>query len=65
MLRTDRCTRREESRALVHANTWLLHKQKRYVPKCEHCVKNVVQRVQASGKKGVAISNDKKCGRKK
>ena len=34
------------------------------VPKCEHCVKNVVQRVQACGKKGVAITNDKKCGRK-
>ena len=24
------------------------------MPKCEHCVKNVVQRVQACGKKGVA-----------
>ena len=34
-------------------------------PKSEHCVKNAVQRVHASGKKGVAMSTNKNCGRKK
>ena len=34
-------------------------------PKSEHCVKNAVQRVQASGKKGVAMTNYKNCGRKR
>ena len=34
-------------------------------PKSEHCVKNAVQRVVASGKKGVAITNYKNCGRHK
>ena len=31
----------------------------------QHCVKNAVQRVQASGKKGVAMTNYKNCGRKR
>ena len=34
-------------------------------PKSEHCVKNAVQRVHASGKKGVAMTNYKNCGRKR
>ena len=34
-------------------------------PKSEHVVKNAVQRVQASGKKGVAATNFKNCGCKK
>ena len=34
-------------------------------PKSQHCVKNAVQRVQASGKKGLAITNYKNCGRKR
>ena len=34
-------------------------------PKSEHCVQNAVQRVQASGKKGVAMTNYKNCGRKR
>lgn len=34
-------------------------------PKSQHCVKNAVQRVQASGKKGVAMTNYKNCGRKR
>ena len=34
-------------------------------PKSEHCVKNAVQRVTAAGKKGVAKTNYKNCGRKK
>ena len=34
-------------------------------PKSEHCVKNAVQRVQASGRKGVALTNYKNCGRKR
>ena len=34
-------------------------------PKSEHCVKNAVRRVAASGKKGVATTNYKNCGRKK
>ena len=34
-------------------------------PKSEHCVKNAVQRQTAAGKKGVAKTNYKKCGRKK
>ena len=34
-------------------------------PKSEHCVKNAVQRVQASGRKGVAVTNYKNCGRKR
>ena len=34
-------------------------------PKSEHAVKNAVQRVQASGKKGVAVTNYKSCGRKR
>ena len=34
-------------------------------PKSEHCVKNAVQRVNASGKKGVAMTNYKNCGRKR
>ena len=34
-------------------------------PKSEHCVKNAVQRVQASGRKGVAMTNYKNCGRKR
>ena len=35
------------------------------MPKSQHCVKNAVQRVQASGKKGVAMTNYKNCGRKR
>ena len=35
------------------------------MPKSEHCVKNAVQRVKASGKKGVAMTNYKNCGRKR
>ena len=34
-------------------------------PKSQHCVKNAVQRVQASGKKGVAMTNYKNCGGKR
>ena len=34
-------------------------------PKSEHCVMNAVQRVKASGKKGVAVTNYKNCGRKR
>ena len=34
-------------------------------PKSEHVVKNAVQRVQASGKKGVAVTNYKNCGCKR
>ena len=34
-------------------------------PKSEHCVKNAMQRVQASGRKGVAMTNYKNCGRKR
>ena len=34
-------------------------------PKSQHCVKNAVQRVQASGKKGMATTNYKNCGRKR
>lgn len=34
-------------------------------PKSQHCVKNAVQRVQASGRKGVAMTNYKNCGRKR
>ena len=34
-------------------------------PKSEHAVKNAVQRVQASGKKGVAVTNYKNCGCKR
>ena len=34
-------------------------------PQSEHCVKNAVQRVTAAGKKGVAKTNYKNCGRKK
>ena len=34
-------------------------------PESEHCVKNAVQRVTTSGKKGVAKTNYKNCGRKK
>ena len=34
-------------------------------PKSEHCVKNAMQRVTAAGKKGVAKTNYKNCGRKK
>ena len=33
-------------------------------PQSEHCVKNAVQRVTAAGKKGVAKTNYKNCGRK-
>ena len=35
------------------------------IPQSEHCVKNAVQRVTAAGKKGVAKTNYKNCGRKK
>lgn len=35
------------------------------MPQSEHCVKNAVQRVTAAGKKGVAKTNYKNCGRKK
>ena len=35
------------------------------MPKSQHCVKNAVQRVQASGKKGLAMTNYKNCGRKR
>ena len=35
------------------------------MPKSEHCVKNAVQRVQASGRKGVAKTRYKNCGRKR
>ena len=34
-------------------------------PKSEHCVKNAVQRVQASGKKGFANTSYKNCGCKR
>ena len=34
------------------------------IPQSEHCVKNAVQRVTAAGKKGVAKTNYKNCGRK-
>ena len=34
-------------------------------PQSEHCVKNAVQRVTTAGKKGVAKTNYKNCGRKK
>ena len=34
-------------------------------PQSEHCVKNAVQRVTAAGKKGVAKTNYKNCGRKR
>ena len=34
-------------------------------PQSEHCVQNAVQRVKAAGKKGVAKTNYKNCGRKK
>ena len=34
-------------------------------PKSEHCVKNAVQRVTAAGKKGIAKTNYKNCGRNK
>ena len=34
-------------------------------PQSEHCIKNAVQRVTAAGKKGVAKTNYKNCGRKK
>ena len=34
-------------------------------PKSEHCVKNAVQRVHASGRKGVAMTKYKNCGRKR
>ena len=34
-------------------------------PKREHCVKNVMRRVTAAGKKGVAKTNYKNCGRNK
>ena len=34
-------------------------------PKSQHAVKNAVQRVQASGKKGVAVTNYKNCGCKR
>jgi hypothetical protein len=34
-------------------------------PKSEHCVINAMQRVTAAGKKGVAKTNYKNCGRKK
>ena len=34
-------------------------------PKSQHCVKNAVQRVQGFGKKGVAMTNYKNCGRKR
>ena len=34
-------------------------------PESDHCVRNAVQRVTASGKKGVAKTNYKNCGRKK
>ena len=34
-------------------------------PKSEHCVKNAVQRVQASGRNGVALTKYKNCGRKR
>ena len=34
-------------------------------PKSEHCVKNAVQRAKASGRKGVAMTNYKNCGRKR
>ena len=34
-------------------------------PKSQHCVKNAVQRVRASGTKGVAMTNYKNCGRKR
>ena len=35
------------------------------IPKSEHCEKNVVQRVQVSGRKGVAMTKYKNCGRKR
>ena len=59
MLLTDRRTKRKGSREAVNANSWLQHKQKHYAPKGELRVKNVVRMVQACGKKGVAITNDK------
>ena len=34
-------------------------------PKSDHCVRNAVQRQTAAGKKGVAKTNYKNCGRKK
>ena len=34
-------------------------------PQSEHCVMNAVQRVQASGRKGVAVTFYKNCGRKR
>ena len=34
-------------------------------PKSQHCVKNAVQRVQASGRKGMAKTSYKNCGRKR
>ena len=34
-------------------------------PDSDHCVRNAVQRVTASGKKGVAKTNYKNCGRSK
>ena len=34
-------------------------------PKSQHCVKNAAQRVHASGKKGVAMTKYKNCGRKR
>jgi len=34
-------------------------------PQSDHCVRNAVQRVQASGRKGIATTNYKNCGRKK
>ena len=34
-------------------------------PQSKHCVENAVQRVTAAGKKGVAKTNYKNCGRKK
>ena len=34
-------------------------------PKSEHCVMNAVQRVQASGRKGVAMTSYKNCGRQR
>ena len=34
-------------------------------PQSDHCVRNAVRRVTAAGKKGVAKTNYKNCGRKK
>ena len=45
-LRPDRRTRRKESKAVVNATLKLQRKYKQYVPRCKHCVTNVLPMVQ-------------------